>query len=111
MSPYPMPMEYPYMQNPYMNYPYMQWYPMQQYPCYPQFPQFTEYPMPKTNPQAVITQVNPVVQYGMSEAEFTSVRHAMMEVALITYLMGTGYDFRTAHAIVEEWEALGYFRQ
>lgn len=34
--------------------------------------------------------VEPVVQYGLHEARYTSFEHAMREVAAITYLMGRG---------------------
>jgi hypothetical protein len=52
----------------------------------------------------VLASVAPVVQYGLYEMTYTSPRHAMFEVAAITYLMGRGYDFHTAHRIVESWE-------
>lgn len=48
--------------------------------------------------------VEPFVQYGLHEAQYTSVEHAMREVAAITYLIGRGYDPKTAHRIVESWE-------
>lgn len=51
-----------------------------------------------------LSQVNPWVQYGINEAQKTSFSHAMMEIAAISYLMGKGYDPRTAHQIVESWE-------
>ncbi|MGG3572500.1 hypothetical protein ABES80_08375 [Bacillus gobiensis] len=51
-----------------------------------------------------LCQVQPWVHYGLNEAQFTSVPHAMTEVAAIAYLMGKGYDPRTAHRIVESWE-------
>ncbi|MDR7247090.1 hypothetical protein [Priestia megaterium] len=54
--------------------------------------------------QETLSKVNPWVQYGLNEAQKTSIPHAMMEVAAITYLMGKGYDPRTARQIVESWE-------
>ncbi|WP_247747318.1 hypothetical protein [Alkalihalobacillus sp. BA299] len=51
-----------------------------------------------------LSTVEPIVQYGLNEAQFTSHLHAMREVAAISYLMGRGYDPRTAHQIVESWE-------
>ncbi|TYR80504.1 hypothetical protein FZC66_09000 [Priestia megaterium] len=54
--------------------------------------------------QETLSKVNPWVQYGLNEAQKTSIPHAMMEIAAITYLMGKGYDPRTAHQIVESWE-------
>ncbi|WP_025848867.1 hypothetical protein [Paenibacillus ehimensis] len=52
----------------------------------------------------VLGSVAPVVRYGLYEMTYTSVEHAMYEVAAITYLMGRGYDLQTAHRIVESWE-------
>lgn len=52
----------------------------------------------------VLGTVAPVVQYGLHEMTFTSVPHAMFEVAAISFLMGRGYDFHTARCIVESWE-------
>ena len=54
--------------------------------------------------QETLSRVNPWVQYGLNEAQKTSIPHAMMEVTAITYLMGKGYDPRTARQIVESWE-------
>jgi hypothetical protein len=52
----------------------------------------------------VLSAVGPVVHHGLREAGRTSVNHAMYEVAAISYLMGRGYDYHTAHRIVESWE-------
>jgi hypothetical protein len=52
----------------------------------------------------VLKRVRPWVEYGMREGRVTGMRHAMTEVAAITYLMGMGYDQYTAHRIVESWE-------
>lgn len=61
-----------------------------------------------TNPhqlkQETLSQVSPWVQYGLNEAQKTSIPHAMMEIAAIAYLMGKGYDPRMANQIVESWE-------
>jgi hypothetical protein len=51
-----------------------------------------------------LSTVEPIVQYGLKEAQFTSHLHAMREVAAISYLIGRGYDPRIAHQIVESWE-------
>jgi hypothetical protein len=48
--------------------------------------------------------VRPWVRYGMNEAKYTSMEHAMTEVAAITYLIGKGYNQKDAHYIVESWE-------
>jgi hypothetical protein len=54
--------------------------------------------------EQVLATVRPVVMYGLHELPKTSPEHAMYEVAAITYLMGRGYDYYTAHRIVESWE-------
>ncbi|MEB1810218.1 MAG: hypothetical protein LPK26_23450 [Bacillaceae bacterium] len=51
-----------------------------------------------------LSAVEPIVQYGLKEAQYTSIQHAMREVAAITYLMGRGYDLQTARQMVESWE-------
>ncbi|MBU8908134.1 hypothetical protein [Desertibacillus haloalkaliphilus] len=51
-----------------------------------------------------LSTVEPIVQYGLKEAQVTSYVHAMREVAAISYLMGRGYNTKTAHEIVESWE-------
>jgi hypothetical protein len=52
----------------------------------------------------VLSRVRPWVEYGMREGRVTGMRHAMTEVAAITYLMGMGYDPNEARRIVESWE-------
>ncbi|MFB6362914.1 hypothetical protein ACFCP7_02490 [Paenibacillus elgii] len=52
----------------------------------------------------VLGSVAPVVQYGLKEMTYTSVEHAMYEVAAIAYLMGRGCDWPAAHSLVESWE-------
>ncbi|MDX8366048.1 hypothetical protein SLH52_12750 [Cytobacillus sp. IB215665] len=52
----------------------------------------------------VLGTVEPIVQYGLKEAQHTSYMHAMREVAAIAYLMGKGYDQKTAWQTVESWE-------
>ncbi|MGG2092405.1 hypothetical protein AB1283_06745 [Bacillus sp. S13(2024)] len=54
--------------------------------------------------QPVLTLVKPWVDYGVKEAKYTSVPHAMTEVAAITYLIGRGMNPTVAHHIVESWE-------
>ncbi len=68
------------------------------------------YRMPNNLKQETLSQVQPWVQYGLKEAQKTSIPHAMMEIAAISYLMGKGYDPRTAHQIVESWEVGEMFR-
>lgn len=52
----------------------------------------------------VLRLLMPVVHYGLYEQPKTSFHHALYEVAAISYLMGRGCDFYTAHRIVESWE-------
>ncbi|MBS4190541.1 hypothetical protein KHA94_10135 [Bacillus sp. FJAT-49705] len=51
-----------------------------------------------------LSAVKPFVDYGLIEAAFTSYSHAMTEVAAIAYLLGKGYDPKTAYKMVESWE-------
>jgi hypothetical protein len=48
--------------------------------------------------------VKPYVNYGLQEAKYTSITHAMTEVAAIAFLLGKGYDPQTAYKTVESWE-------
>lgn len=52
----------------------------------------------------VITSIEPWVQYGLKEAQYTSYPYALRETAAITYLMGMGFEPTVAHQIVESWE-------
>ncbi len=54
--------------------------------------------------QHTLSTVEPIVQYGLKEAQATSFQHAMREVAAISYLLGRGYDLQNAYQIVESWE-------
>ncbi|MFW6036014.1 MAG: hypothetical protein ACOCRZ_07150 [Halothermotrichaceae bacterium] len=56
------------------------------------------------SPQSIARCVYPVVEHGLKEAKATGSRHAMMEVALMSYLMGMGFNYNTAYNIVEYWE-------
>lgn len=70
--------------------------------CQPHYP--VRCPMILLNPGHYLMIVSPLVDYGIKEAQYTGIPHAMTEVALIAYLMGAGYDMHTAHRIVESWE-------
>ncbi|WP_261132042.1 hypothetical protein [Bacillus sp. Marseille-Q3570] len=63
---------------------------------------------PRLKHQTLMT-VQPFVQYGLDEAKKTSYRHAMMEVAAISYLIGRGYPPRMAYQMVESWEVNEHF--
>lgn len=51
-----------------------------------------------------LIQVEPAIRHGLNELTNSNARHAMTELALMCYLMGMGFDYRTAKAIVESWE-------
>lgn len=53
---------------------------------------------------AFLLQVQPAVRHGLKELTADNSRHVIIEVALVSYLMGMGFDYRTAQAIVESWE-------
>lgn len=61
-------------------------------------------PLQALNPYSVLSQVGPVIQHGLDEQQKDGGRHALTEIALIAYLMGLGFSYRTALAIVESWE-------
>lgn len=65
---------------------------------------YPTYTTPHHLKQETLSQVGPWVQYGLYEAQKTSIPHAMREVAAIAYLIGKGYDPRMAHQMVESWE-------
>ncbi len=62
------------------------------------------YPPRGVSPASISRCVYPAVEHGLREAEVTDIRHAMMEVAMITYLMGMGFNYNTSYSIVEYWE-------
>ena len=52
-----------------------------------------------------LLQVEPAVRHGLTELDTRNPRHAMTELALISYFLGMGFDYPTAKAIVEAWES------
>lgn len=93
-------------------YPYhMSYYQPQhvsQFPQYPQSEMWAEqtikHPLyPHMKPK-VLNFIDPFVKYGLKEAKATSYKHALQEVAAITYLLGKGMDPHTAYLTVESWE-------
>jgi hypothetical protein len=56
------------------------------------------------NPYYLLSRLQPAIRHGLVEMSKTSPKHAMSQVVLITYLMGMGYDYRSARRIVESWE-------
>lgn len=51
-----------------------------------------------------LLQVEPAIRNAIAELSDSNPRHALTELALITYLMGMGFDYPTAKSIVECWE-------
>lgn len=60
--------------------------------------------MPRMHPYNFLLQLQPVVQQGRRTVDQTGPRHAITELALVSYLMGMGFDHKTAQAIVAAWE-------
>lgn len=52
----------------------------------------------------VLSMIMPAVQHAMYELPQTSAAHVIYEASAMSFLMGRGYDFYTAKAIVESWE-------
>jgi hypothetical protein len=50
-----------------------------------------------------LTATAHVVKHGLEEAKEISLPHALKQAAAISYLMGKGYNYRTAWEIVESW--------
>jgi len=65
---------------------------------------------PENIKSETLNKVDPIVRYGLREARWTSVPHAMREVAAQSYLVGKGYDQQTAYRMVESWEVNERFR-
>lgn len=57
----------------------------------------------------LIEKMEPIVERGVWENKAFGTRHAVREAALTAYLMGKGYDERTAHSMVEYWIRMGLF--
>lgn len=60
---------------------------------------------PAMHPYNFLLQLQPLLLQGRNALEDGHSRHAITEVALIAYLMGMGFDYRPAKAIVDTWEA------
>lgn len=96
------------MLNHYYQVPYIQNQYFRQFPQYPYSEQMAKqqikqplYPQLKEQTLSIIM---PFVNYGLQEAQFTSHKHAMTEVAAMSYLIGKGMDPQTAYLTVESWE-------
>ncbi|WP_026580802.1 hypothetical protein [Bacillus sp. J33] len=94
-----------------MSYLYpnsMPCFPIRQFPQYPQSEiwaeQVTKQPLYPHLKHKVLKKITPFVNYGLNEAKATTYKHALQEVAAMTYLMGKGMDPQTAYLTVESWE-------
>ena len=61
--------------------------------------------MPRMHPYNFLLQLQPLLQHGRRALAAEPAGHALTEVTLTAYLMGMGFDHRTARAIVESWES------
>ncbi len=53
-----------------------------------------------------LLQISPAVNHGLREfGGEGDQRHVLIEVALISYLIGMGFDYRTARTVVDSWES------
>ena len=62
--------------------------------------------LPHTMPDyhSSLMYVMPVIRHSLREVKPVGVKHAVTEAALISYLIGKGYDYYQAVRIVEFWE-------
>lgn len=60
--------------------------------------------VPCMHPYNFLLQLQPVLQHGR-RAGGDSDPHVITEVSLVSYLMGMGFDYKTARAIVDSWES------
>ncbi|HWO98059.1 MAG TPA: hypothetical protein VNM45_17355 [Bacillus sp. (in: firmicutes)] len=93
-------------------YPYdMSYYHPQYVRQFPQYPQSEiwagqqiKQPLHPHLKSQTLATIAPFVKYGLKEAKATSYKHALQEVAAMTYLIGKGMDPHTAYLTVESWE-------
>ncbi|WP_374721047.1 hypothetical protein [Peribacillus tepidiphilus] len=93
--------------------PYYSNNPYDQFPQYP-YSEIMAHQMPKQMlyphfKNATLTAITPFVNYGLKEGKHTSFKHALEEVAAMSYLLGKGFDPQTAYLTVESWELNEYF--
>jgi hypothetical protein len=56
-----------------------------------------------------LSVIDPAFKHGLTKMSIIPLPFALKETAAISYLMGKGYDFNSAHGIVESWWKLGYY--
>jgi hypothetical protein len=59
--------------------------------------------------QETLSAIDPAFKHGLKEISITPLPHAIKEAAAVSYLIGRGYDYNTAHNIVESWWKMGYY--
>ncbi|CUH96723.1 hypothetical protein P22_2813 [Propionispora sp. 2/2-37] len=52
----------------------------------------------------LLLQIRPVIARGIKDLDEYDPKHVIIEVGLMSYLMGMGFDYRTACTIVKSWE-------
>jgi hypothetical protein len=83
---------------------------MLQSPYYPSSPyQKQSTPIAGDLAQETLTAIDPAFRHGLKEISITPLPHAIKEAAATSYLIGRGYDYNTAHNIVESWWKMGYY--
>jgi hypothetical protein len=83
---------------------------MSQSPYYPLSPyQGQTTPIAGNLAQETLTAIDPAFKHGLKEISITPLPHAIKEAAAVSYLIGRGYDYNTAHNIVESWWKMGYY--
>jgi hypothetical protein len=75
---------------------------MLQSPYYPSSPyQKQSTPIAGDLAQETLIAIDPAFKHGLKEISITPLPHAIKEAAATSYLIGRGYDYNTAHNIVE----------
>lgn len=56
------------------------------------------------SPECLIRQLKPVVDYGICQTNCEGLEKTMTSVAVVSYLLGKGYDYDTAQEVFANWE-------
>lgn len=56
------------------------------------------------SPECLCRELQPVVDYGICQTQCEGLETTMMGVAVVSYLMGKGYDCNTAQEVFAHWE-------
>lgn len=56
------------------------------------------------SPDCLCSELQPVVEYGISQTQTEGLDETMMGVAVVSYLLGKGYDYQTAQNVFANWE-------